>query len=196
MKAFILGLLFGLIMMAGCSRKTVPVSSHTETESDIDSTYSLTADHIDSVYYKETLEEKTLPGAVVGITLEKKQLDSLITALGNLPSAVNRTVYYKDPGTRAILSIMLDSLQKIRIECEATEQKYYQTTIQQSRTIKQLTTELQSVKEENTRLRSEVVMEKTPWWQSAWTKIKSFGFGVFFVVFIIAVVLLGLFIKK
>lgn len=194
-RAFILVLGISLVV-AGCSRKTAPVSSHTETISDTDSTYSFTADHVDSVYYKETLEEKTLPGAVVGITLEKKQLDSLINALGNLPSAVTRTVHYTDPNTRAILSIMLDSLQRIRIDCEATEHKYYQTTIQQSRTIKELTRELKLVKEENTKLRSEVLIEKIPWWQKAWMKLKAFGFGAFVVVFAVAIILIGLFFKK
>lgn len=182
--------------MIGCSRKTVPLSSHSETSTDIDSLYSLTADHVDSVYYRESLEEKTLPAAVVGITLEKKQLDSLITALGNLPSTVSRTVHFKDPQTRAILSIMLDSLQKIRIECEATEQKYYQKTIEQSRTIQSLTAELRAVKEENTKLSTEVKQEKIPWWNKTWMQIKSFGFGAFFVAFVIAVGLLGLFLKK
>lgn len=190
-----LGILIGLLVI-GCSRKTVPVSLHTETVSDLDSIYSITADRVDSSYYKETLQEKTLPMASVGITLEKKQLDSLIDALGKFPSTITRTLHYKDPETRAILSIMLDSLQRIRIQCEATEQKYFEKTIKQSRTIQALSKELQSVKEENNKLRTEVHQEKIPWWKSTWSKIKAFGFGAFFVVFTIVVVLIGIFIKR
>lgn len=193
---FILGLVVIGLIVSGCSRKTVPISSHTETTTDLDSLYSMTADHMDSSYYKETVEEKTLPGATVGITLNEKQLDSLITALRNLPSSVSRTVYYKDPDARAILTVMLDSLQRVRFECEATEQKYFEKTVQQGRTIKELTTELQSVKELNRKLQSEIRKEKVSWWKTTWAKVKSFGFGAFFVLFVIALVLLGLFIKK
>lgn len=193
-------ILIGLVVIGfaviGCSPKTVPVSSHTDTTSSMDSIYTLTADNVDSSYYKETLEEKTLPGAVAGITLAKKQLDSLITALGNLPSAVSRTVYYKDPNTRAILSIMLDSLQKIRIQCEATEQTYYEKSIQQGRYIQALSNELKAVKEENKTLHSELMIEKIPWWQKTWAKIKSFGFGAFFVVFVIVVLSAGWYFKR
>lgn len=196
MRALVLGLLIGLVMMTGCSRKTVPVSLNTENNSILDSLYSLTADSFDSTYYKETLEEKTTPKASIGITLEKKQLDSLINALGNLPSSVSKVLYYKDPESRAILTVMLDSLQRIRIECEATAQTYYQKTIEQSRTIQRLSSELQAVKAENTKLVTEVRQEKISWWANAWLKMKSFGFGAFFVVFMIIVVLIGWYIKK
>jgi uncharacterized protein YlxW (UPF0749 family) len=130
-----------------------------------------------------------LPTATVGITLTKSQLDSLITALGTLPSSVEKVIYYQDPKTRAMLSVMLDSLQRIQITCTATEQKYYEKTKEQTRTISQLQNELRKERATTTTLQNEVRQTKIPWYTRLMAKLGSFG--TFLIGFLAVIFFLG-----
>lgn len=193
MKIFLFVLGVSLIGLTGCSVKTVPVSSSIETTLKNDSIHTEKESLKDSSYHKETVEEKTLPGATVGITLSKQALDSLILALGNLPSSVPKVIYYTDPKSRVILSTMLDSLNNFRIQCEATEQRYYQTTIEQGRYIEKLKEKIDSVSRHNTQLTTVVNEKQERWLTRTWRSIKSFGFGSFLMAFLVMVLAVGAF---
>jgi hypothetical protein len=181
-----------MLMIAGCSHRTAPVSSHTETEHVKDSVHSETTVKSDSSYYKETLEEKVLPSAEVGITTNKSQLDSLISALRSLPSNVTKEIHYQDPKARAMLTILLDSLGNIQFKCTALEQTYYQKFVEQQRTINNLTSENDVLKEKNSTLQDTVVKEQLPWWQHALTYIKGFGVGAVAVILVILALMFGI----
>jgi hypothetical protein len=191
---------FGLVicvLIAGCSSRTAPVSSHTENTITTDSTHSKTVVKSDSSTYKETLKERILPAAEVGITTTKKQLDSLISALQNLPSSVTREIHVVDPHTRAMLTVLLDSLGRIQFKCTALEQHYYEKFVDQQRIINNYTSENETLKEKIKTLTAEVREQKIPFWQKAWTAIKGFSFGALFIVFLLVVLAFSIpFIKK
>lgn len=130
------------VLLLSCGPKTVPVSTTGHKTSTTDSSRVVTNTHTDSSYYRETVTEKTLKGATVGITLSPAQLDSLVRSLATLPTAVARTVYYQDPQSKAQLKILLDSMNRIRFECAALDQKYFEKSTQQGRYIEKLQTEL------------------------------------------------------
>lgn len=189
-------LLIGLVvvvMMTGCGPRIVPVSSTTKTTTKTDSVSNKSEVTKDSSSYKETVKEKTLPAAVVGITLSKQAMDSLIAALSNLPSSVPKTVYYHDPKLRAMLSLALDSLGRFRINCTAMEQKYYERETEYKKFISQLVSENKSLKKEKTTLKSDVKEKRETWLQRTWQSIRRFGFWSFFIGFMVFVLALGMF---
>jgi hypothetical protein len=191
MKKISIGLVM-VLMIAGCSSRTAPVSSHTEITHEKDSVHSKTTAKSDSSFYKETLKEKVLPKAEVGITTNKNQLDSLISALRSLPSNTPKEIHYQDLEARAMLTILLDSLGNIQFKCTALEQHYNEKFIEQQRIINNLTSENDVVKEQNSTLKTEIIQEKIPGWQKAWIAIKGFGVGSVAVVLIIVALMLGI----
>jgi hypothetical protein len=190
-KILIIGCIGLGLVMTGCSHRTAPVSLHTESVTTIDSTHTKKEVLKDSSYYKETVEEKTLPPATVGITLTKSQLDSLIVALQGLPSTVSRSVTYQDPKTRAMLTVLLDSLGRIKLSCTATEQKYFEIVKQSSRTIASLEKELQSYRDIEKFSSVEVRKPELTWWQ----KFKRNTFLVICVVLVCVAMVLGVLSK-
>lgn len=147
--------------VTGCGRKSIPVSSITETTTKRDSTVSSRQSTVDSIKYIERVIEKILPSATVGITLTKSQLDSLTLALGNLPG---KTAYYTDPKLRAQLQLVMDSLGHIQFNCTALEQKYFEKYVKEAHYRETLVNELTKVNLENQKLVTEIhELKKTPW---------------------------------
>ena len=161
MKFLVFILLVVWVGVTGCGRKSIPVSSITETTTKKDSTTTKTKNVTDSVRYIERVIEKILPSATVGITLTKRQLDSLTLALGNLPG---KTVYYTDPKVQAQIQLLMDSLGNIQINCTALEQKYFEKYVKEAHYSETLVNELTRVNTENKKLVSEIrELKKTPW---------------------------------
>lgn len=125
----------------------------------------------DSTTITETLIEKKLPGATVGVTLTKAALDSLIAALGTLPQSTTRTLYYQDPKLRAQLQLVLDSLGRVQIKCTALEQTYFEKYVKELHYRESLTAELTRVNTEKQKLQTQVRELK----QTPWEKIKAAG---------------------
>lgn len=181
-----------MLSLAGCSPKTAPVSSHTENTHTKDSVHIKNTVKTDSSFYKETLEEKVLPQATIGITTNDNQLDSLIIALRNLPSNVKKEIHYRDPKARAMLTVLIDSLGLIQFRCTAIEQRYHEKHIAQQRLINNLTSELDAVKQKDKVLKEELRQEKLPAWKRFISWLKGLGFGAFMVGFLIIVLMFGL----
>jgi len=154
-------LVFVLGGVTGCGRKSVPVSSNTETTIKRDSTVDSRQSTVDSIVYIEKYIEKILPSATVGITLTKSQLDSLTLALGNLPG---KTAYYTDPKLRAQLQLVMDSLGNIQFKCTALEREYFERYVKEKHYSETLINELTKVNTENKKLVTEIVeLKKSPW---------------------------------
>lgn len=161
MKFMVFILLVVWVGVTGCGRKSIPVSSITETTTKRDSTVSSRQSTVDSIKYIERVIEKILPSATVGITLTKSQLDSLTLALGNLPG---KTAYYTDPKLRAQLQLVMDSLGHIQFNCTALEQKYFEKYVKEAHYRETLVNELTKVNLENQKLVTEIhELKKTPW---------------------------------
>ncbi len=189
----IIGLGLAVVLVTGCSVHTVPVSSVTVTETKTDSIHTKNEVLKDSSFYKETVEEKTLPAATVGITLTPKQLDSLIVAIQSLPSAVSRSVVYYDPKARAMLSVLMDSIGNLHFDCTATEQKYLQKHTESMRYLQKLVNEKKELRKENAILKTEVRQVKQTWWSRF--RLKLGNFGLFFIVFVVLVAVVGILSK-
>lgn len=184
MKAAVFILLVVWVGVTGCGRKSIPVSSNTETTTKRDSTVSSRQSTVDSVKYIERVIEKILPSATVGITLTKSQLDSLTFALGNLPG---KTAYYTDPKLRAQLQLVMDSLGRIQFNCKSLEQTYFEKYVKEAHYRETLINELTKVNMENQKLVSEIrELQKTPW-----EKIKA-GLNNLLLKICLAIIAIGL----
>jgi len=184
MKAAVFILLVVWVGVTGCGRKSIPVSSITETTTKRDSTVSSRQSTVDSVKYIERVIEKILPSATVGITLTKSQLDSLTFALGNLPG---KTAYYTDPKLRAQLQLVMDSLGRIQFNCKSLEQTYFEKYVKEAHYRETLINELTKVNLENQKLVSEIrELKKTPW-----EKIKA-GLNNLLLKICLAIIAIGL----
>lgn len=168
-KFFIVCLVVGVV--TGCGRKSIPVSSVTDTTTKKDSITQSNTATVDSIYHSIELIEKKLPGATVGVTLTKAALDSLIAALGTLPQSSTRTLYYQDPKLRAQLQILLTKQDSIEFRCTALEQTYYEKYVKELHYRESLTAELTRVNTEKQKLQTQVRELK----QTPWQKIKAAG---------------------
>lgn len=147
----------------GCGRKFVPVSLNTDTKQiKTDSTASTKKDS-SNVFFKETVDEKKLPEASVGLTLTRAGLDSLLNSLKGMPS-VTRTIVLPDKGLRAQLSILMDSLGNIQLKCTSLEKIYWEKNTTQAIYIEKLVTELAKANHQISSLKETVVKEQKSWW--------------------------------
>jgi len=179
-----IGLLFMLLMMVACGRKSVPVSFTETSTQKKDSTSSVNTTKQEKIISKDSLAEKTLPGAKVGVTLTKQAFDSLIRALGNSPKGT--TIIYQDNKLRAQLSFKLDSLGNIVAQCVATEQKYFDRFVKEQHYNHTLIDQISKVNTENQVLRETVAELQKKWYQKAgeWILKK--------IAWLLGIVLLGL----
>lgn len=140
--------LVGLITGTGC-KTTMPVILRKDS-----------VVHIvrDSVIYRETATPVVRPERKVTVTLSREQLDSVFHALALLPVKA-RQVIYQDAPVKTQLKILLDSVGKIKIECAALAETYYNKTVEQQRLIKKL----QSKYVEKEPVKPDV-KEKRGWW--------------------------------
>lgn len=150
--------LFLFMVVISCGPKLVPVSNTDHQTVKTDSTRIQSHTKKDSSFYRETVEEKILPGAVTGITLTANQWDSLVSVIGQLPKGV--PVYMQDPQLKAQLRFLRDSLGRFRIECAALDQKYFQRTIEQGHFIQRLESELVSKNSEIEKLREQILQKQ------------------------------------
>lgn len=184
MKAAVFILLVVWVGVTGCGRKSIPVSSNTETTTKKDSTTSVTKNTTEKIIIRDSLVIKTLPSATVGITLTKSQLDSLTFALGNLPG---KTAYYTDPKLRAQLQLVMDSLGRIQFNCKSLEQTYFEKYVKEAHYRETLINELTKVNLENQKLVTEIrELQKTPW-----EKIKA-GLNNLLLKICLAIIAIGL----
>jgi hypothetical protein len=151
--------------LAGCSRKATPVSSIEKVTEKKDSVTSVAETRKDSAFYKETVTEKVIPGGTVGLTMTKAELEAVLKSLASLPPSVTHSIYKTDPKTQAMIELVLDSLGKVHFNCTTADQRCLQITKESARIHEVDRTEITKVKEENTRLKNEIVELKKPWYQ-------------------------------
>lgn len=79
----------------------------------------------DTIIERERLVSIKVDGTQVTTKLSAGQMDSLTTALKNLP-ANNRTIYYTDPKLKTQLSFAIDSIGNLVIQCKTLEALYWE----------------------------------------------------------------------
>lgn len=175
----LIAVVFGL-GVSGCSRKAAPSSIVESTATKSDSSTERTASSTESINVSETVEEKILTGATVGVTLTPAQLDSLLGALRQMPTAstipgtvqATRTVYYQDPKLKAQLTILMDSIGRVTFKCQAMDQTYYERHVQEIRRSTLLQSEVTRALKENHSLREELKEARKSFLERAkdWTR--------------------------
>jgi hypothetical protein len=184
----VLLLFIAIGVCAGCGRKLAPVSfSEIKKDSSVlTGTTRFTSK--DSSSLKVTYTEKILPGATIGITLTKKQMDSLMLALSNLPKGQSVTI--TDPKLLAQLKFMFDANNNLMATCTALDRQYNEKQTEMLRYIYKLEQENKSLKETHSDKTDMIEEEQLPWYKKLWNAIlKSTGVIIILIMLAIGIVL-------
>ena len=173
--------------MTGCGVRTAPVTSTVKEVHKKDSTVNKSEIKKDSTVDRETVKEKTLPGSMVGVTLTKAGLDSLIQGLRAMPTSTERVYYKTDPKMQSTIGILLDSIGRVHLFCRTSEQKYYETTREHLRVATDAKETISRITAENDLLKEEIRQLKVPFWE----QLKN-GFNSWVVRLLILFIILGL----
>lgn len=111
-------ILLFMFMLASCKPTTLQHTIH----------------HTDTIIERERLVPIKVESTHVTTKLSAGQLDSLTTALKNLP-ANSRTIYYTDPKLKTQLSFALDSIGRLVIQCRTLEAQYWEKLKEKDRII-------------------------------------------------------------
>jgi len=177
----------------GCGRKLAPVSFDHVLKDSITSVLTTGTIVKDSSTLKETFTEKTLPGATIGIRLNKSQMDSLIRALGNLPKGQAVTV--TDPKLLAQLKFVLTANNELIATCTALDRQYNEKMTERLRYISKLEEENKSLKATHSDKSDTVVKEELNTWGKIIAWIKKFTIASIAIALIIVCTTIGLFAK-
>jgi len=93
-----------------------------------------TISRTDSVIIRERLVPIKIESTSVKKSFSKAQVDSIITALKNLP-ANSRTIYHTDPKLKTQLSFALDSIGNLVVQCKTLEALYWEKLKEKDRII-------------------------------------------------------------
>lgn len=188
MKHWLLILIIGVGVCAGCGRKLAPVSSTTVKTSERDTTTRTTTTTDTTERYIEKWVRKILHGSTAVTNTTIPQMDSLVRALRAMPKGKD-TVYLTDPTQAVALKAYLNRLGQLQLACQSKDQEYFERHVTDQRIIRHLRDSIAQISSKQTSSTNTVVEEKKSIWQGL---KESLNWLLWVLVFAVAIAIIGL----